>query len=338
VTSLAYRAHRATIGSPAFVLFFLSPAVGELLSGSSPPAEFFNPLGFAVSALVYGGGAILAREFAARWGKGWGAILLLGLAYGIVEEGLMVKSFFDPGWGDLGPLTGYGRWLGVNWVWSLHLVLYHAAFSIAIPILLVELMFRERRSESWVSTKKLAVTAALFVGACAFGFFIMAPYRPPVVPYLAALAITAALCVLAWRLPTRRRTIVTRRPARPRWFAVIGFVWTLGLFLMVWQLPILGVVPGVTIALVVSLTALCAWAIWRLSRGARAWSDAHRLALAAGALSFFVVLAPLAEPDPERVDNTTGMGLVGLAAAVMLAWLAVRVRRRDTIRLGRQTI
>lgn len=332
MTSLLSRAHRATIGSPAFILFLLAPGIGELLSGSTPPLEFFNPLNLALVTLLYGGGAILVREAAIRWGKGWGTILLLGAAYGIVEEGLMVKSFFDPGWGDLGPLSGYGRWAGVNWVWSLHLVLFHAAFSIAIPILLVELMFRARRSESWVSSKKLVVTGTLFAGVCALGFFVMTPYRPPLPIYLAAAALTIALCLLGWWLPRRRSVPATRGSSRPLWFGVIGFVWTLGLFMLVWQLPSAGVGAGVTIALVASLTLICAWAIWHLSRNARAWSDAHRLGLAAGALGFFILFAVLQELEPPVDDNTAGMGLVGLAATIMLTWLAARVRRRDASR------
>jgi len=38
----------------ALVLFFLSPMIAELLSGSAPPVEFFNPLGLLVlTALVF---------------------------------------------------------------------------------------------------------------------------------------------------------------------------------------------------------------------------------------------------------------------------------------------
>jgi len=33
---------------PALVLFFLSPVIAKLLSGSSPPAEFFQPFGLLV--------------------------------------------------------------------------------------------------------------------------------------------------------------------------------------------------------------------------------------------------------------------------------------------------
>jgi hypothetical protein len=56
--------------SPAVVLFALAPAVGELLSGSSPPFEFFNPFTFFLLAALYGGGAILVRELVFKWRMG----------------------------------------------------------------------------------------------------------------------------------------------------------------------------------------------------------------------------------------------------------------------------
>ena len=99
---------------PAPVLFVLSPMIGELLSGSSPPAEFLTPFGFVVIAALCRAGAI--REFAHRWRKRWPSLFLLGAACGIVEEALMVRSFFCPDWADLDILVRYGRRAGVNWV------------------------------------------------------------------------------------------------------------------------------------------------------------------------------------------------------------------------------
>jgi hypothetical protein len=76
-------------------------------------------------------------------------LLLLGAANGILEEGLMVKSpFFNPNWVDLGILGSFGRWMDVNWVWAETLTVYHAVFSITIPIVLVELAYHERKNES----------------------------------------------------------------------------------------------------------------------------------------------------------------------------------------------
>jgi len=54
-----------------------------------------------------------------------------------------------------------------------------------------------------------------------------------------------------------------------------------------------------------------------MSRGG-AWDEKHRLALAAGALGFFIALAPLSELDAARADNATGddAGRVGGSGAV----------------------
>jgi len=53
-------------GSPALVLFFLSPAIAELLSGSSPPVEFFNPMTFVLIVPLYGSGVIVIRTHRAN--------------------------------------------------------------------------------------------------------------------------------------------------------------------------------------------------------------------------------------------------------------------------------
>ena len=111
------------VKSPAIMLFLLAPLIGELLSGSAPPVEFFNPFGFILLTALYGSGAVVMRELRVRWNKGVGTTLLLGAAYAVIEEGLMVASFFNPEWSDLGQLSVYGRWFGVNWVWVVMLTI-----------------------------------------------------------------------------------------------------------------------------------------------------------------------------------------------------------------------
>ena len=53
----------------------------------------------------------------------------------------------------------------------------------------------------------------------------------------------------------------------------------------------------------------------------------HLFALASGALTFFILFAPLQEFDKTRPDNTTGMTLVGLAFIIGLIWLHRRIER-----------
>jgi hypothetical protein len=311
---------------PALGLFFLAPAIGELLSGSAPPPEFFHPFTLILLSALYGSGAILTRELALRWGKGWPSILLLGAAYGIVEEGLMVKSFFDPAWPDLGLLGVYGRWAGVNWVWSLFLTLYHAVFSIAIPIFLVEQMYPARRKESWIGERGFRGLAILLTLDVIFGFALLTSFRPPAVPYLGACAAAAALFWAARRAPTEWRD-GAEGPRRPIALGLLGFLGTTIFFLMNWLLPELSVPVEITLLLEAGWVALILFLVRRAS-GYGAWKDDGRLALVSGALTFFILLAPLSELDAARPDNTAGMTLVGLAATAFLFWLRRKVRRR----------
>jgi hypothetical protein len=313
---------------PALVLFFLAPVVGELLSGSAPPAEFFNPFALLLLGILYGGGAILVRELRVRWNKGWPTVFCLGAAYGILEEGLMVKSFFDPAWIDLGILGVYGRWAGVNWVWSLLLTLYHAVVSIAIPILLVELIFPDRREERWLGRRGMVVLSLLLLADVAVGFFLLTTYRPPLGIYLVAVALTAGLIALARQLPRHwdQPTGAAVPVPRPLWFAAVGFGAVLAFYVAMGALPGLGAPVLLAILATVALPVLVTWLVRRLSRSG-GWTDQHRLALAGGALGFFVLLAPLQELDATRTDKTSGMTLVGVAALGFLIWMWLRVRR-----------
>ena len=67
--------------SPALVLFFLAPIIGELLSGSASPAEFFNPISFLPLSSLYGSGALLVRELKVRWSKGYVSLFVLAFQF-----------------------------------------------------------------------------------------------------------------------------------------------------------------------------------------------------------------------------------------------------------------
>ena len=152
----------------ALLLFFLAPATAELLSGSTPPAEYFLPLSLAVQLLSYGALAVLLREFAVRRGLGWWARLPLALTMGMFIEGVLCKTFYSLHWADFSFPEGYGRLWGVNWHWAAGLLVYHSLMSCLVPWLVVELVYPPlkdqpaltRRSTLWLCAGALA--AALF--------------------------------------------------------------------------------------------------------------------------------------------------------------------------------
>src|SRR6267143_1236500 len=122
---------RARWYSIAF-LVVIAACLAEFLTGSTPfLGPIINPIGFAFNVGLYGGGARLIRETNIRWRKRWGAVLLLGGAYAVGEEGFAAKTMINPN----SPIIGnqaYSHWMGVNWVPLASLTVFHSAFSIAV--------------------------------------------------------------------------------------------------------------------------------------------------------------------------------------------------------------
>ncbi len=304
-------------------LYFLSPVVGEMVSGSSPPSEFFTAFGLIVLPLLYGGGALIIRELSVIWGKGWASILVMGLAYGIIEEGLMVKSFFDPSWVDIGILGEYGRFMGVNWVWTVMLTLFHCVFSIAIPILLVNLAFPDQAGKRWISEKWLKRLGVVFLANVIVGFLLFTKYFPGPLEYLVAAIVVILLFVIAHEIPANplRSDGGLKRPRR---FYFLGLLLGSGILLTGWVVPSTGVHPIMPIVMEVMLAVACLYAALSWSGSGRSWGEKHQLALASGALSFLFFMDLLL-----LLQGAIEMGVVALFAIAGLIALWWKVATKN---------
>src|SRR6185369_6232804 len=145
--------------APVLVLAVLAVVVPEILFGSTPLTELGRIL---VTMPIYAGGAVLIRELARRRRVGWPQIAMLGAAYGLIEEGLVLGSIFSPNLFNAA-LVG-GRLFGVNWTWTEWTLGYHAVWSVSIPILLAELLFPARRTEPWLGRIGLVVAGLVYLG------------------------------------------------------------------------------------------------------------------------------------------------------------------------------
>ncbi|QBD80730.1 hypothetical protein EPA93_34075 [Ktedonosporobacter rubrisoli] len=327
---------KATL-SPALVLFLLSPLVAELLSGSSPPSQFFSPLLLILLLALYGSGALICRELTLRWAKGWPSLLILGAAFAIVVEGLMAKSFFDPYWTDVGTLGSYGRWLGINWVWTVQMIFFHALFSIGIPVLITNVLFPQHRNEAWVSPRTFNWLAGILLAATIAGCLFFNLYQPGLGLYIIALLIVAILVLIARYLPARMQDIMTIREtslAAPYVFGALGFVATLAFFLINSLLPLTPIPAIVTIICVIALASYVLRNILAMSGNGSRWGAEHQIALATGALLLLVLRAPLLEWFPG-MRNTAGMTLVAVIATLGLIlmgwWVRIRLHSQNRI-------
>jgi hypothetical protein len=312
-------------------LLLLSPVVAELFSGSAPPVEFFSPIGLLILIPWYGFGAILCRELSIRWRSGLVGLFLLGAAFGVFEEGILIKTFFDPHAVDLGVFQTFGWWAGANWPWILELTLFHALVSITLPVLTVHTLWPAQRDRPWLSQRVMFVLLGVMIVMALLGWFLLSPaeewppYRPGLAQFLGAVVAMAALAILARRIRVHPApSTLTRR--WPLFLAGAGWgIWVLG----VW------IVADTTRSALLTLLWIGAVAAGLLAfayRRLRATDPAALVGggtLAAGVWFFWLLLAPLQELDNvNRPDDTSGMVLVGLIGLLFLAGYLVYLRRQ----------
>ena len=292
----------------------------ELLSGSSPPLEFFFPPGFLLFVGLYGSGVLVVRELALRWDKGWPSILLLGAAYGILEEGLIVRSFFDPGWMDLGILGEYGRWAGVNWVWSVWLTIFHGVVSIAVPIILVNLMYPYQKRVRLTTDRQLLIPVLVLVVIIAISPFLF-EYVPEAHLYSLAVLSMVLFGLAAYMLPRDWPRMKSDAPILPPiHFSAIGFLYMLFSFVIIYTLPETDLAPFAVIALLCLLSCGALWVL--INSAGRRYNEMALLALVVGLLAPFIIVSFVHE-----ANGIIGMSLVGISYAVYLFLLMVRVGR-----------
>jgi len=310
---------------PVLTLLILAPVIGELLSGSSPPAEYFQPMTFILLTMLYGTGALVIRETVQRWGGGWLSILLLGFAYGIFEEGIVVHSFFDPTWGDLGILATYGRWLGVNWIWTAALTLFHGVMSISVPIALTEMIFTKMKGDAWLGRRGYTLAIMLF-----FLNTVLAPWfvnQYSILGYAASAAAMIVLFFAAHKLRAYNHLEKCSQYPRSGSILIAGFVMMFALIAGLWILPALSIPWQATF---VYLCALPWLAIrWLRQRGVNNWGDDRVWSLCFGLLLPWLILSVISELDnANRPDDTSGMIITALIFCIFLIVLQFIARKK----------
>ena len=325
---------------PILTLVFLAPFIAEVLYGSTHITTLFLLI---PQMAVYGCGALIIRVLVRRRGLGWPAILLLGVAYGIAEECLILQTSLAPLFFARDPYHVYGRAVGVNWPYLIWAVGYESLWSIVIPIQVTEIIFPSRRNDAWLGKKGLAAAIADFHGRLGVRLVHLESSCDEEVlswtaiskfPWLtlAVAALMVAALGFAALIPHALENNVQpahARDVRPWLLAVLSFVWSLAWFVLV--LLSTGYVPSVpawaAIVLGAVLAAL-AFAIFRRLAQKFVLRDRHRLALISGALLASMLVGVLASGITLPIDMA-GKIVFDLAALVLLAVLFRRVQTEN---------
>ncbi len=319
----------------AFALVFIAPAVAELTLGTVKVKMLWLVLLYVP---IYGAGVLLIRELVRRTGRGRASILLMGLVYGLIEEGLALQSLTSP---HLYGAAGWApRLLGVNTAYTELNLPYHVVFSVVIPIALVELLFPELGPTPYLRRGGLVITGIVALLGVALLRVSVPPAEDPgyVVPGIALIVIVVLVVVLS----VVALRVLPRRPARVRpavvgarpnvaggasAVAAFGFLgllypfagarhpaFTHGAWVLVPMLAAAALAVGVGVAL------------WRWT-AAEGWTPTHRLAVVSGALIAHTVFGIVA--NTHTAPDTVGLTVIGVVMTVLLGRLA---RRLDGVR------
>lgn len=308
---------------PAIGLIFLSPWVGEFLLGSSPIQ--YLPAALVLLVPLYGGGALLIREIARRFGRGYPTMVLLGAAYGVIEAGLLDQSMFNPDFLELenDPDSNAGSFfISVNN--AAGYVVGHAIWSITIPIAMIELMAPQRGAAPWLGRAGLAATTGLYLIGCAIVFsFIYAEYRFLATPVQLAGAAVAALLLICIAFVIGKESGAPRSAAGKEvkpWHLGLGSFFASSLFVSRpenWAGFSAGLLLLAAAWLMLHRWSRCSW-----------WGNRHRFALVAGAVLTYAWLGFVVTYMlwPEDWVAWCGNVLFALAAVALLAVISKRTK------------
>lgn len=295
---------------PALALLVLAPFIGEVLSLSTSLFAFPLPHYLLFEAALYGGGALIIREVVRRRGLGLRGMLLLGAAYGVLEEALVVRSWFAPDYFDDPAAAAYSRVWDTNVLMASHLTLFHAVVSVWCSVAVVELLYPHRRATAWAGRRGLAAAGLGLIVVLGLSLASSAFFAVPLPQSAAAAVVTAVLCALAMRRTGGRPRARSRRP-RGRLTAVTALAMSVH-FVTVWTLPSTAVPwpAGLMLALAPPAAAF-AWGHGRVH------DDHDRWAIVAGLVVPLVLLEIL-----------VGLGRVDLLATAFLASAGLILLRR----------
>lgn len=271
--------------APPLVLVLLAPIVAEYLLGDF---RITNLGPFPVLALTYGCGGVLIRELVRRSGRGWPAFLALAVAYGLLAEGIVDQSLFNPNFMHL-HLLAYGFWprFGTSPFWVISVITLHVAWSLAVPIGMTESLFPGQSMQPWLGRVGLAVTALLFLlGSVAVAAFFhrTATHHASAAQITVCTVLILGLIVTAFSLPRPQPMIGKPNVGvAPVWIGAIGFLagslfvalYGIGAFILHW--------PGIVTAMVeAGLDALVLLLLWKANPSS--WTPLQVWAASTGGL------------------------------------------------------
>lgn len=302
------------------MLLLIPGPLAEVLSQNTALSTFLLPVPFVLTALTYGVPVLLIRELAVARGLNVLGIVVLGLAYGIFNKGIIAKTLTSPGGPGVMSFAGYGQVGPLQLGLAVFIVPWHALHSVLYPILIAHWLFPDAARARWFGSPRgrIMQRLSLAVLLALYSLYFVNPVRNDPGVFMIYVAVTALLVALALRWC--RSPLPAAETASTRYAPAL-----LGAGMVVfWFLQLLS--PGRIPAVVYFAGSFAAIAASILAMRRAHWQPIPQVLLfGLGDGTTFALLAAflavVTGRDPA-LAIATGVGFV-----VVFAWLIRAVRR-----------
>lgn len=299
-------------------LALIAPVLTEIVSGNTLPHALLHPSVAFFLIAVYSLPLLLIRELSIRWRLRVSGIFLLGLAYGLLNEGLVAQTLIRYGRVPVANFDHYTYAAGINFAWTALIVPWHAFMAVLFPLALLGLWFRDSADTVWLD-RKWFIALTVIVGG---GVIFLGLARTPRFQMRAFLVAMTVLVATARLCAGRDVLRGSNAQGRPHGFAAGAIFYTV-LFLGATTLAGRKVAPELYFLFVAAVIAGFAWFAWRF--GFNRLPNAAFIALGAYcAAALFNFLSGVMRHSPEA-------SVCGAAFAVAFIWLWQYSRRGSAI-------
>jgi hypothetical protein len=268
-------------------LCFFAAVIPETLTTTSTSVAkiITQPASLPFIMLFYGLADLLIREALVRRRLGWVSLILLGIAFGFINEGVIAGTWYTV------KNNGYAFVGQIDFAWAVALTVFHLFVSVIAPIAFIETIFPAHAGLPLLRRRGIIISSVVFLLLTTVFLFVESyrPYR------ILVFALALMLAIIALRLPAARPRLLsaTQPPSlwRLRW---VGFFTMLGFFVLIYAIPPItlklagahvAAAQAADIVIFVLFSALLLFIGRRWTRRT-GWSLRHTLALITGVLAF----------------------------------------------------
>ncbi len=138
----------------------------ESFSSATPPYKWvLDPWSIFVTFMFYGLSLLVIEDLVSRYSWDYRKLFLIGLIYGILEEGFLALTNVLPGYSQFA--VGYGRYLGLNVPWTIFISEFHAIYTVVLTFMIADIIIPRERAgpvlSKWQYVPVLGYLAFLYL-------------------------------------------------------------------------------------------------------------------------------------------------------------------------------